>query len=36
MYCVNCGKQVSDEGKYCPNCGADLKSGQTPKKMLLM
>ncbi len=22
MYCYNCGKQVSDIGKYCPFCGS--------------
>jgi len=21
MYCVNCGKELSDQAVYCPNCG---------------
>ena len=24
MYCYNCGKQVSDNAKFCTNCGASL------------
>lgn len=23
MYCKNCGKQLSDGMRYCPNCGTD-------------
>lgn len=22
MYCVNCGKELSDEAAFCPECGA--------------
>ena len=22
MFCVKCGKQISDEAKFCPNCGS--------------
>ena len=24
MYCVNCGKELSDEAKSCPYCGAEV------------
>lgn len=24
MYCKNCGKEVSDDAKYCPSCGTPL------------
>lgn len=24
MFCKNCGKEVSDGTKFCPNCGAQL------------
>ncbi|MFA7222621.1 MAG: zinc ribbon domain-containing protein [Bacilli bacterium] len=26
MYCHNCGKEVPDDAKFCPNCGVDLSS----------
>jgi len=22
-YCINCGKEMKDDGKFCPNCGQD-------------
>lgn len=25
MFCENCGVQVSDQTKYCPNCGTALQ-----------
>ena len=24
MYCQFCGKQIPDQAKFCPECGADL------------
>ena len=24
MYCRFCGKQIPDQAKFCPECGADL------------
>lgn len=32
MYCSNCGKQISDDVKFCPECGADIKTGIIPIK----
>lgn len=32
MYCKNCGKQLSDGMRYCPNCGTD--SGIRDEKKL--
>ena len=26
MYCRFCGKQIPDQAKFCPECGADLAS----------
>ncbi len=28
IYCKNCGKPVSSEAKFCPNCSAKLKSNK--------
>lgn len=25
MYCKNCGKQIPDDSKFCPNCGHKLQ-----------
>ena len=25
MYCINCGYNLLSQGKFCPNCGIDLK-----------
>jgi TM2 domain-containing membrane protein YozV len=31
MYCVNCGKEISDQARYCPNCGQPAHmSGMAP------
>ena len=24
MYCGNCGKQIADGSKFCPNCGSEV------------
>ena len=29
MYCKNCGKQIEDEVKFCPYCGAALDLSTT-------
>lgn len=28
MFCTNCGKQVADEAKFCPNCGNPIVANQ--------
>ena len=28
MFCINCGQEVSQNSKYCPNCGAEIKNRQ--------
>ena len=35
MYCKKCGKQLSDEVRFCPDCGADngVIAGKKLKKM---
>ena len=30
MYCKNCGKQIEDGAKYCPECGANNANGSQP------
>ena len=25
MYCVNCGRELSDQAVYCPNCGQPVR-----------
>ncbi|MBS7630740.1 DUF4342 domain-containing protein [Candidatus Bathyarchaeota archaeon] len=27
-YCSKCGKEVSEEAKFCPNCGTSIKQGR--------
>lgn len=27
MYCKNCGKEISDDSRYCKYCGADMDGG---------
>ena len=29
MYCHQCGKEINDEVKFCPYCGAPIDLGQT-------
>ena len=29
MYCINCGKELPDDAKFCPGCGN--KIGSKPK-----
>ncbi|MCH3909741.1 MAG: zinc ribbon domain-containing protein [Bacilli bacterium] len=31
MFCLNCGKEISDEVSYCPYCGAKVKK-EAPKE----
>lgn len=31
--CTECGKEVSDKASTCPNCGAPIGTGTTPKVM---
>lgn len=33
MYCTNCGKEIDDDVKFCPNCGAPVKhnNGEFPQ-----
>ena len=26
MYCQNCGKEISDQASFCPNCGHPVRS----------
>lgn len=31
MYCVNCGKELSNQAVYCPNCGHPVRTpGMAP------
>ena len=30
-YCQNCGVQIPDGAKFCPNCGEDIGAGSSPK-----
>ena len=32
MYCQKCGKQIPDNSRYCPVCGADLGKDFTPNR----
>lgn len=32
MYCSNCGKEVSEESRFCPECGASLRQGEREHK----
>lgn len=25
MFCINCGKQINDGSKFCPECGAKIE-----------
>lgn len=29
MYCKNCGKQIEDDAKFCPSCGASMNGPAT-------
>ena len=31
MFCGKCGKDVGDDVKFCPHCGAPIKNGETVK-----
>lgn len=33
MYCVNCGKDISDADAFCPSCGSNVKTGLKRKKV---
>lgn len=28
MFCENCGKEIKDENKFCPYCGASVQPEQ--------
>lgn len=28
MFCTKCGKELPDDARFCPNCGADLTAGK--------
>ncbi len=30
MFCSNCGQKLSDEAKFCPNCGTPVRALTTP------
>ena len=35
MFCENCGKEIKDENKFCPYCGASVQpeqNGEQPKQ----
>ncbi len=32
-YCSTCGKQISEDGKFCPNCGVAVKLTMAPKTL---
>ena len=29
MFCENCGKEIKDENKFCPYCGASVYEHST-------
>ena len=31
-YCPGCGKEVSEEENFCPDCGANLKGAGVPQR----
>lgn len=31
--CKECGKEISDKAKVCPNCGAPLEKGEFHKEL---
>ena len=31
MYCANCGKEIADNTKFCPNCGMSILMDNDPK-----
>ena len=35
MFCKNCGKQIDDQTRFCPNCGADAQGGNSSVKVHL-
>ena len=35
MFCENCGKEIKDENKFCPYCGASVQpeqNGEQPEE----
>jgi len=38
MHCINCGKEIAENSKYCPNCGIDVnnKKGQNKNILIIM
>ena len=35
MYCKNCGKQMDDNTKFCPECGADQGVAAVPQQPVI-
>ena len=31
MFCKNCGAEINDDARFCPNCGYDKEGGSAPK-----
>lgn len=31
MFCKNCGAEINDDARFCPNCGYDKEGGVAPK-----
>ncbi len=34
MFCVNCGTELKEETKFCPNCGVNLVNGLDKQKII--
>ena len=34
MFCQKCGKEIPDDLKNCPSCGAKIKSADKKKKVV--
>ncbi len=34
MYCINCGSQIDDDTKFCPNCGAKQENAPAEQEPL--
>ena len=36
MYCINCGKEIDDNSKYCNECGANQEENKTKKSQFII